>query len=176
MTEAAAVKRVEEQMEGGRQYVTFCLNEELYAIEALVVQEIIELGAITKVPHLPDFFKGVINLRGTIIPVVDLKMKFAMHSGEYKKHTCVIVTEFSGGTIGLIVDAVSDVLSLANEDISDTPSFGAHITTDFMKGMSRMDGNLAIILDIEKVLSEADTASLSAIRNMDNIKAAEPAR
>lgn len=90
----------------GQQYVTFDLNDEEYAVDALKVQEIIELANITKVPHLPEFFKGVINLRGTIIPVVDMKLKFGMNGGDTQKHTCVIVTEFSGGVMGLIVDSV----------------------------------------------------------------------
>jgi purine-binding chemotaxis protein CheW len=140
----------------GREYVTFHLNEEVYAFEALRVQEIIELTNVTKVPHLPDYMKGVINLRGTIIPVVDLKQKFIMGSGDYKKHTCIIVTEFSGGVMGLIVDAVSDILNLDRESISATPSFGTRINTEFIAGMGRVGDNLVLVLDVDKVLTQEE--------------------
>ncbi len=143
------------------QFVTFYLNKEVYAIEALRVQEIIELPGITKVPHLPEFLKGVINLRGTIVPVVDLKLKFGMRSEGYKKHTCVIVTEFSGGVMGLIVDAVADVLPLSERGISAPPSFGTRIRTEFIKGMGRFNNDLVIILDIEKVLTSEEASALS---------------
>lgn len=141
---------------GGQEYVTFSLNEEEYAFDALNVREIIEFGNITKVPHLPDFFKGVINLRGTIIPVIDLKQKFRMESGNYQKHTCVIVTEFSKGVMGVIVDAVSDVMYLADESILSTPSFGTKVRTDFIKGMGKVGDSLVIILDVNRVLSDEE--------------------
>lgn len=145
----------------GQEYVTFYLNEELYAFEALRVQEIIELTNVTKIPHLPGYLKGVINLRGTIIPVVDLKHKFDMGSGEYRKHTCIIVTEFSGGVMGLIVDAVSDILNLARESISETPSFGTKINTDFIAGLGRVGDNLVLVLDVDKVLSQEEATVLA---------------
>lgn len=145
----------------GRQYVTFGLNNEEYAVDAINVQEIIEMASITHVPHLPGFFKGVINLRGNIIPVVDLKLKFDMGAEGYKKHTCVIVTEFSGGVMGLIVDSVSDVLHMSNEAISAAPSFGAKIKTDFIKGMGKIEDRLVLILDMDKVLTEEETLIIS---------------
>lgn len=163
MQEALAVERTAEKrglQEENQEYVTFFLNNEVYAIDALSVQEIVELASITKIPHLPDFLKGVINLRGTIIPVVDLKMKFGMASEEYRKHTCIIVTEFSGGVMGLIVDAVSDVMNLSSDSISSTPNFGTKVNTDFIKGMGKSGENLVIVLDVDKVLSEAETISL----------------
>ncbi|HHN63865.1 MAG TPA: purine-binding chemotaxis protein CheW [Nitrospirae bacterium] len=161
MTETLMVKENQGQIEEKQQFVTFYLNEEAYAIEALSVQEIIELTNITKVPHLPGFLKGVINLRGTIVPVVDLKMKFGMHSEGYKKHTCVIVTEFTGGVMGLIVDAVSDVLAMSEETISEPPSFGARIKTEFIKGMGRFGDDLVIILDVDRVLTDEEVSVLS---------------
>ncbi|TAN42525.1 MAG: purine-binding chemotaxis protein CheW [Nitrospirae bacterium] len=140
----------------GQQYVTFTLNKEEYAIDAICVQEIIELANITKVPHLPEYLKGVINLRGTIIPVVDMKLKFGMGTDGNLKHTCVIVTEFSGGVMGLIVDTVSDVLHLPEETIAHTPTFGAKINTDFIKGMGKVGDRLVLVLDIDRVLSEEE--------------------
>ena len=144
-----------------QQYITFYLNNEEYAVDALNVQGIIELSNITKVPHLPEFIKGVLNLRGTIIPVLDLKLKFGMNFEEYKKHTCVIITEFKGGVMGIIADAVSDVLHMPDESVSSTPSFGTNIRTDFIKGMGKVDDRLVIILDIEKVLTHDETSLVS---------------
>jgi purine-binding chemotaxis protein CheW len=149
------------QVAEGQQYVTFSLNDEEYAIDAINVQEIVELANITKVPHLPEYLKGVINLRGTIIPVVDMKMKFGMKGEAAQKHTCVIVTEFAGGVMGLIVDAVSDVMHLPEESIAATPSFGTRINTDFIKGMGQVSDRLVLVLDINKVLSEEETALVS---------------
>ena len=161
MPEPSAAIKDGEQAEQAQHYVTFCLNDELYAIDALNVQEIIELSSITKVPHLPGFFKGVINLRGTIIPVLDLKLKFEMAAEGYKRHTCVIITEFSGGIMGLIVDSVSDVLCIPDMSVSRTPSFGARIRTDFIKGMAKAGDNLVIILDVDRVLSDSEVSFLA---------------
>ncbi len=149
------VKKQESDLDQS-QYVTFSLNDEVYGIDALSVQEIIELTNITRVPHLPDFMKGVINLRGTIIPVVDLKTKFNMKTGPYKKHTCIIVTEFRDSLMGLIVDNVFDVLSLSRSSIQPPPEFGTGIKVDFIKGLIRQADKLIIILDMNKVLSEEE--------------------
>jgi len=144
------------------QYVTFSLNDENYGIDALSVQEIIELTNITRVPHLPSFMKGVINLRGTIIPVIDLKTKFNMKTGSYKKHTCIIVTEFKNTLMGLIVDDVFDVINIPSSSIMPAPEFGTRIRTDFIKGLIRVKGEdnggekLIILLDINKVISEEE--------------------
>ncbi len=159
--EALASRMCEEQSEAGQEYVSFTLNDELYAMDALNVQEIIELSNVTKVPHLPEYLKGVINLRGTIIPVVDLKMKFGMESGDAHKHTCVIVTEFPGGVMGLIVDAVSDVLHMAESSITQAPSFGARVRTDFLKGMGKVGDRLVLVLYIDKVLSDEESAMVA---------------
>lgn len=149
-----------------RQHILFHLNHEEYAVDAQQVREIVELPHITKVPHLPDFIRGVINLRGIIIPVIDLKMKFDMHSEEYKKHTCVIITEFSGGVMGLIVDSVSDVLHMAEGNIASPPSFGERVRTDFIKGMGSIDDRLVIVLDLDRVLSQEETSLLQAEGNI----------
>jgi purine-binding chemotaxis protein CheW len=141
----------------GKELVTFSLNAELYAFDALQVQEIIELTTITKVPHLPGHLKGVINLRGTIIPVIDLKQKFGMEGyGDYRKHTCIIVTEFSAGVMGLIVDTVSDIMNIPASSISAPPDFGTRINTEFIAGMARSGDNLVLILNVDKVLTEEE--------------------
>lgn len=156
MNETVVRTETQEKTGESKQYVTFSLNNEFYAFEAVRVQEIIELTSITKVPHLPPFLKGVINLRGAIIPVIDLKVKFGMDCGEYKKHTCIVVTKFSRGVMGVIVDAVSDVLHVSGEAVEATPSFGAKIKTDYIIGIGKVDGNLVIILDADKVLSDEE--------------------
>ncbi|MGD0886251.1 MAG: chemotaxis protein CheW [Thermodesulfovibrionales bacterium] len=151
-----------EQVIEGRQYVTFYLNNEEYAFDALTVQEIIELSPVTKVPHLPAFFKGVINLRGFIIPVIELKQKFGMQPEKDYKHTCVIVTEFSRGVMGLIVDAVSDVLRIPEESVTPLPPFGTGMDVSFIRGMGKIDGRLVLILDIDKVIAE-EPSTISGI-------------
>lgn len=140
----------------GRQYVTFVINEEEYALDSLHVREIIELSAITRVPHLPPFLKGVINLRGTIVPVMDLKVTLGMRSEAYEKRVCVIVTEYSKGVRGLIVDRVSDVVRLPDDSLSSPPSFGPRIQTDFIRAMGRIDNRLVLILDVEKICAEEE--------------------
>lgn len=150
----------ERLVDTGQEYVTFTLNDELYAFNALHVQEIIELTTVTKVPHLPGYLKGVINLRGTIIPVVDLKEKFGMPGGEYKKHTCIIVTEFSRGVMGLIVDTVSDILNMSTADISAAPDFGSSINTEFISGMGKAGESLVLVLNVDKVLTEDESTLL----------------
>lgn len=155
------------QIDTGQEYVTFTLNEELYAFDALNVQEITELTSVTKVPHLPAYLKGVINLRGTIIPVVDLKQKFGMVTGEYKKHTCIIVTEYSRGVMGLIVDTVSDIINMAPQDISASPDFGTRINTEFIAGMSKVGDNLVLVLDVDKVLTDEETTLLEQVSGLE---------
>ena len=112
---------------------------------------------ITTVPQTPDFVKGVINLRGKVISVVDLKLRFNMDSIDYNERTCIIVVEMAGqaGTvlIGIVVDAVSEVLNIKDEDIEETPTFGAKLNTDYILGMAKMEGGVKILLDIDKVLS-----------------------
>ncbi len=160
MTERSLVKETEDTTGEEQQYVTFSLNDEEYAVAARNVREIIELTNITKVPQLTEHFRGVINLRGTIVPVVDLKLKFGMRSDGYRKHACIIVTEFSGGIMGLIVDAVSDVIQIPEESIAAPPSLGSRIRTDFVRGMGRVGGDLVIVLDVERVLSDDEFAAV----------------
>lgn len=157
-------KNAAESGTAGKECVTFSLNAECYAFDALQVQEIIELTTVTKVPHLPHHLKGVINLRGTIIPVIDLKQKFGMEgAGDYRKHTCIIVTEFSGGVMGLIVDTVSDIMNIAAADISPAPDFGAKINTEFIAGMARTGENLVLLLNVDKVLTDQETAEVAQL-------------
>ena len=145
-------------------YLTFSLAGEEYGIGILKVKEIIGMMPITTVPRTPIFVKGVINLRGKVIPVVDLRLKFGMEESAYNERTCIIVVEIKnkGGAvlIGIVVDAVSEVLNIKGNDIEDTPTFGTRVETDYILGMAKMNGGVKILLDIDKVLSEEEFSVL----------------
>lgn len=145
-------------------YLTFMLASEDYGIGILKIKEIIGMMPITSVPQTPSFVKGVVNLRGKVIPVVDLRLKFGMSAIDYTERTCIIVVEISGQTgaikIGVVVDAVSEVLNIKGEDIENTPAFGTSVNIDYILGMAKMGGSVKILLDIDKVLNTQDIASL----------------
>lgn len=134
-------------------YLTFVLNHEEYGLEILRVREIIGLMDITPVPQMPHFIKGIINLRGKVIPVVDLRLKFGMPEAEYTKETCTIVVDIENRLMGIVVDTVSEVLDITAKDIEPTPSLGSTIKTDFILGMGKVKGKVKILLDIDKVLT-----------------------
>jgi purine-binding chemotaxis protein CheW len=146
-------------------YLTFTLAEEEYGIGILKIKEIIGMLPITSVPQTPDFVKGVINLRGKVIPVMDLRLRFGMPSIDYTERTCIIVVEISGSTgtvlIGIVVDAVSEVLNIKGDDIEKTPTFGTKLNTDYILGMAKMEGGVKILLDIDRVLSNDELSLLS---------------
>jgi purine-binding chemotaxis protein CheW len=146
-------------------YLTFSLADEEYGIGILKVKEIIGMMSITSVPQTPGFVKGVINLRGKVIPVVDLRLKFGMESTEYTERTCIIVVEITSNSrevlIGIVVDAVSEVLNIREDDIEDTPTFGARLNTGYILGMAKVDGEVKILLDIDKVLCSEKIAVLN---------------
>ncbi len=138
-------------------YLTFSLNEEEYGIGILKVKEIIGMMPITSLPGTPKFVKGVINLRGKVIPVIDLRLKFSMDPIPYSDRTCIIVVEIDAESetvlIGIVVDAVSEVLNIKESDIEETPTFGTSLNTDYILGMAKMEGGVKILLDIDKVLN-----------------------
>jgi purine-binding chemotaxis protein CheW len=156
-----AVKAIAEK-EG--KYLTFTLAKEEYGIGILKIKEIIGMMPITTVPQTPEFVKGVINLRGKVIPVMDLRLRFGMEEMEYNERTCIIVVEIEGrsGTvmIGTVVDSVSEVLSIKGENIEDTPNFGTKLNTDYILGMAKTEGNVKILLDIDQVLREDEVSEL----------------
>jgi len=145
-------------------YLTFSLAEEEYGIGILKIKEIIGMMPITTVPRTPGFVKGVINLRGKVIPVMDLRLRFDMEEIEYTERTCIVVVEIEGtsGTvmIGVVVDSVSEVLNIKGEDVEETPTFGAKMNTDYILGMAKMEGGVKILLDIDRVLSEDEIVDL----------------
>jgi len=138
-------------------YLTFSMASEEYGIGILKIKEIIGMMSITTVPRTPEFIKGVINLRGKVIPVIDLRLRFGMTANDYTERTCIIVVEIPGlsGTvmIGIVVDSVSEVLSIKGDEIEETPTFGTKLNTDYILGMAKMDGGVKILLDIDRVLS-----------------------
>jgi purine-binding chemotaxis protein CheW len=145
-------------------YLTFKLAGEEYGIGILKVKEIIGMMPITTVPRTPDYVKGVINLRGKVIPVIDLRLKFGMQEMGYSERTCIIVVEIRGQNgailIGIVVDAVSEVLNIRSSEIEETPNFGASLETQYILGMAKMNGGVKILLDIDKVLSTEEVALL----------------
>jgi purine-binding chemotaxis protein CheW len=146
----------------GSQYLTFTLGQEEYGVEILKVQEIKGYSAITPIPNTPAYLKGVMNLRGTIIPVVDLRAKFAMMQAEYNQFTVIIVVTVGSKIMGLVVDAVSDVLNIPRTDIQDTPDFGAQVDAQFINGMAKAGEKLVVLLDIDKVLSGEELTAIGS--------------
>ncbi|MEE8191036.1 MAG: chemotaxis protein CheW [Candidatus Scalindua sediminis] len=134
-------------------FLTFALGKEEYGIEILKVREIIGLMEITTVPQTPDYMKGVINLRGKVIPVIELRLKFSMPEVEHTQETCIIVVEVGSAQAGIIVDSVSEVMDIKRDEIEETPNIGQGIDTNFINGLSEKNGKLIILLNIEKVLS-----------------------
>ena len=145
-------------------YLTFTLADEEYGIGILKVREIIGMMPVTSVPQTPDFVKGVINLRGKVIPVIDLRLRFGMDPSDYTERTCIIVVEIQGEAgnilIGSVVDTVSEVLNIKGEDIEDTPAFGTKLDTDYILGMAKVEGGVKILLNIDQVLNAEEIASL----------------
>lgn len=148
-------------------YLSFFLDHEEYGIGILKVKEIIGMMPITLVPQTPSYVKGVVNLRGRVIPVIDLRSRFGMESAEYTERTCIIVVEVqsTGGQIqtGIVVDSVSEVLNIRGSEIEDTPAFGAKLNTDYILGMAKLGGSVKILLDIDKVLNDDELTSLEKV-------------
>jgi purine-binding chemotaxis protein CheW len=148
-------------------YLTFVLGRECYGVPVLKVREIIRMCDITPVPQMPDYIKGVLNLRGKIIPVADLRLKFRLASDKNTDLTCIVVVQVSlpdktSTMMGLIVDAVDEVANIAASDIEPTPDFGAAIETDYILGMAKIKGTVKTLLDIDKVVTAVNPADLAA--------------
>lgn len=145
-------------------YLTFTLGKETYGIEILKVQEIIEMVDVTRVPRTPPFVRGVINLRGKVIPVVDLRLKFGMEGKDVSRQTCIVVVYVQNGdsrlTMGMMVDAVSEVLDIAGASIAPPPDFGSQVDTAFLLGMAKSESAVRMLLDIDKVLSNKELNAL----------------
>lgn len=146
-------------------YLTFVLCGEEYGIEILKVREIIGIMNITPVPQTPDHIKGVINLRGKVIPVIDLRLKFGFQQAEYTKETCIIVVEVRNVLTGIIVDTVSEVLDVSSKELESSPDFGNGVNTDIFLGMAKIKNKVKILLDIDKVLC-AEEINIGSLANL----------
>ena len=161
-------KGVQDVEENG-QYLTFRLNGELYAFGILKVKEILEYSGVTRVPMMPDFIQGVINLRGEVVPVINLARRFEMKAQAITKRTCVIIVEVENDgqyqDLGVMVDIVSEVLEIPESDMRNTPGFGARIRTDFIRSMGKLGEDFVIILEEDKVLSVDELAVVNDMTN-----------
>ena len=161
---------------GTRQYLTFQLGEEVFAIDVANVREILEYNSVTRVPKSPEYMRGVINLRGSVVPVFDMRLKFGMTGTQKTINTCIVVVEVSYEgediIIGALVDSVQEVFELEADQIEPAPKIGTHLRTEFIKGMGKRDERFIIILDIDKVFSVEE---ISSIQEMTEEKAAATA-
>jgi purine-binding chemotaxis protein CheW len=148
-------------------YLTFMIGKEEFGVGVLKVREIMGIQDITAVPQTPPYLKGVINLRGKVIPVIDLRLKFGLESIDYTQRTCIIVVQVKGAStsllMGIVVDEVSEVLTLNAADIEDTPDFGSNVETSYILGMAKIKGKVKILLDINEVLTTQEIHSLEAV-------------
>jgi len=146
------------------QYLTFRVRDEAFAMGILAIKEIIEFGALTPVPMMPACVRGVINLRGRVVPVVDLAVRFGREPTVPHRRTCVVIVEVGAGDqqqdIGVMVDGVNQVLEIAEQDIEPAPGFGVKVRPEFIAGMGKLDGELVIIIDVARVLSADDLAAM----------------
>lgn len=151
-----------------RQYLTFRLSGDVFAIGILTIKEIIEYGEVTEVPMMPPSIRGVINLRGAVVPVIDLAARFGRSSVEVTRRTCIVIVEAQldgeQQDVGLVVDAVNAVTEIPRDQIEPVPAFGARIRTDFIRGMGKVDGRFVIILNLDRILSIDDLALFEQIR------------
>ena len=145
------------------EFLTFTLGEENYGVDILKVQEIRGYDSVTRVPDAPEYIKGVINLRGTIVPVIDLRLKLRLKEARYDSFTVMIVLNVDDRVVGIVVDSVSDVVPLAAEQIRPTPEFGAAVDTRFISGIGTLDERMLILLDIETLLDSADLGEAQAL-------------
>jgi purine-binding chemotaxis protein CheW len=154
-----------------QQYLTFSLGEEMFALGILAIREIIEYGNLTEVPMTPPFIRGVINLRGAVVPVIDLAVRFGRTAKATTRRTCIVIIETGLNEddvrrhhqMGIVVDAVSEVLEIPASDIEPPPEFGARIRTDFISGMGKVNGHFVVMLDVERILSLDEIAVLAAM-------------
>ena len=143
---------------GGEEYLAFTLGREEYGIDILKVQEIRGYETVTRIANAPDFIKGVINLRGIIVPIVDLRIKFQLERVEYNQYTVVIILNLMDRVVGIVVDGVSDVLTLQSQQIKPAPEFSGALDTEYIRGLGSIDERMLILVDIERLLMSADMA------------------
>jgi purine-binding chemotaxis protein CheW len=170
LSSAGASSRARDAMAPGaeapvQQFLTFMLGGEMFAIGILAIKEIIEYSSLTEVPMMPAYVRGVINLRGSVVPVADLSVRFGRQPGAVTKRTCIVILEVTANgerqDVGVVVDAVNEVLDILATDIEPPPSFGARIRTDFIRGMGKVNNRFVILLDVNHVLSLDELADVA---------------
>ena len=163
------IKEQEEVVQ--QQYLTFFLADEEYAVNIQCVKEIIEYTTVTKVPQVPEWIRGVINLRGNVVPVVDLTVRFGLEERPLTKTTCIVIVEIQQDSeravMGVIADAVNQVIDLAPKDIEESPAFGTRVRFEYLFGMGKLGKKFALILDIDRVLSNAELLTVSTLQAAD---------
>jgi purine-binding chemotaxis protein CheW len=167
-TQPAIVEPLRQEQQ---QYLTFMLGGEVFAMGILAIKEIIEYGYLTEVPRMPDFIRGVINLRGAVVPVIDLNARFGKQPTQVARRTCIVIIEVATSEdekqdVGVIVDAVNEVLEIPAAEVEPAPSFGANIRADFISGMGKVNERFVIILDVNHVLSLDEMAALAGVSHV----------
>ena len=160
---AAGTKPAPGAAVGRQEFLTFTLGKEEYGIEILKVQEIRSYEIVTTIANAPEFIKGVVNLRGTIVPIVDMRIKFNLGTAEYTEFTVVIILNVAGRVVGMVVDSVSDVISLAPEQIRPAPDFSSSFDIGYITGLGTIDERMLILIDIEKLMSGSDMALMDVV-------------
>jgi purine-binding chemotaxis protein CheW len=150
----------------GNQFLTFQLGDELYGVDILRVQEIKGYTAVTKIPNTPDYIKGVMNLRGTIVPIVELRTTFGMPTIEYTMFTVIVVVVVRDRIMGLVVDSVSDVLNISKKDIQPPPDFGAKVDVSVLNGIGKSGDKLVALLNIDRLLTEGEMREAAAVASV----------
>ena len=161
--EAVAAMATGQQLETGHETLVFALGQEEYGIDILKVQEIRGYDAVTTIANSPSFLKGVINLRGTIVPIVDMRIKFNLGNVEYNQFTVVIILNIAKRVVGMGVDAVSDVITLLPEQIKPAPEFGSALKTEYINGLGTIDSRMIIMVDIEKLMTSQEMELVDAV-------------
>ena len=162
MTEAVTADVAERACRRAGKYLTLALGDEAYGIEILKVREIIGLVEVSSLPRMPEFVRGVIDLRGKIIPVIDLRRVFHMPPTESSRETCIIVVDIVGIAMGIVVDRVLEVAEIGEDKIENTPTFGTRISTEFILGIAKTDRGVTILLDIGKALTTQEISQISS--------------
>ncbi|MEI8031134.1 MAG: chemotaxis protein CheW [Comamonadaceae bacterium] len=160
---ASSAKPVPGASSARQEFLTFTLGKEEYGIEILKVQEIRSYEVVTTIANAPEFIKGVVNLRGTIVPIVDMRIKFNLGQPDYTEFTVVIILNVAGRVVGMVVDSVSDVISLGAEQIRPAPDFSSSFDIKYITGLGTIDARMLILVDIEKLMTGSDMALMDAL-------------
>jgi purine-binding chemotaxis protein CheW len=159
----AALGVVSDRDAGGREFLAFTLGREEYGIDILKVQEIRGYEAVTRIANAPEFIKGVVNLRGIIVPIVDMRIKFHLGEPTYDQFTVVIILNIAGRVMGMVVDSVSDVITLSPDQVKPAPEMGTALNTDYLIGLGTLDERMLILVDIDKLMSSAEMGLMDRI-------------